>query len=79
MGGISFSGTQQGIAWRPGEIWVSDWYMPMEIFEEFGDLLGTINLTALQGGGADPMHHLAFDRGQLLVGCNGQLTWYDVN
>jgi hypothetical protein len=78
MGGVSFTDTQQGIAWRPGEIWVANWYMPSAIFDEDGNVLGTINLAQLQSVGADPMHHLAFDRGKLLVGTAGQLTWYDV-
>jgi hypothetical protein len=78
MGGISFSDTEQGVASRPGEIWVANWYMAMEVFDPAGTLLGKVDLAALQDGAADPMHYLAFDRGQLLVGVDGQLTWYDV-
>jgi hypothetical protein len=78
MGGIPFSGTQQGIAWRPGEIWVGNWYMPMEIFDESGQMLGTIAFDAIRSGSAGNVFYLKFDRGQLLVGGAGQLTWYDV-
>lgn len=78
MGGISFTSTQQGVAWRPGEIWVGNWYMPMEIFSECGVALGKVSLPELQSASAYPTHHLAFDGGQLLVGSQGQLTWYDV-
>lgn len=79
MGGISFSGTQQGIAWRPGEIWVASWYLPLEVFSESGQVLGTIDLPDLRSDSAWPTAHLAFDRGQLLVGRDGELTWYDVH
>src|SRR6185312_6008040 len=29
-------GTQQGVAWRPGEIWVGGWLSPLEIYNEAG-------------------------------------------
>ena len=79
MGGVSFSDTEQGIAWRPGEIWVGNWLMPMQIFDESGKLLGAIDLAQLQSDSAWPTRHLAFDRGMLLVGNDGVLTWYDVH
>jgi hypothetical protein len=78
MGGISFPMTEQGIAWRPGEIWVANWYMPSEVFDETGDVIGTVDLSSLLTEGASPTRYLKFDRGQLLVGFGGQLTWYDV-
>lgn len=75
---ITFANTQQGIAWRPGEIWVGNWYMPLEIYDEAGTLLGKIDFAAIRGEGASPMTHLAFDHDKLLVGREGQLTWFTI-
>jgi hypothetical protein len=71
-------GTQQGVAWRPGEVWVSGWWSPLEIYNEQGTQLGTIDLAAARGDGEWPMHHLAFDGALLLVGSEGELTWFSI-
>jgi len=71
-------GTQQGIAWRPGEIWVGGWFSPAEIYDEHGALLGTVDAADLRAEAAYPMHHLAFDGDLLLLGVAGQLTWYRI-
>jgi hypothetical protein len=73
-----YLGTQQGIAWRPGEIWAGGWQSPIEIYDESGTLLGTIDLPALISDSADPVRYLAFDNDELLVGDAGQLTWYAI-
>ncbi|HEY1551625.1 MAG TPA: hypothetical protein VGG28_27550 [Kofleriaceae bacterium] len=73
-----YLGTQQGVAWRPGEIWAGGWQSPIEVYDEAGTLLGTIDLPALISDSADPVRYLAFDNDDLLVGDAGQLTWYAI-
>lgn len=73
-----YLGTQQGVAWRPGEIWAGGWQSPIEIYDETGGLLGTIDLPALISDSASPVRYLAFDNDELLVGDAGQLTWYAI-
>jgi hypothetical protein len=76
---VSFSDTQEGIAWRPGEIWAGSPFMPMQVYDDQSNaLLGTIDLPALRSEGSIPVGHLAFDRGLFLVGRGGALTWYRV-
>ncbi|HEY1551624.1 MAG TPA: hypothetical protein VGG28_27545 [Kofleriaceae bacterium] len=79
FGTTVWGGTQQGVAWRPGEIWTSGWASPMMILDESDTVLGTIIVPDLDTGEADPMRYLAFDNNELLVGKNGQLTWYSIS
>jgi hypothetical protein len=69
---------QQGIASRPGEIWVAAQTATsptIEIFDESGRDLGVADPGNLQG--RDPVL-LAFDRGKLLVATGGQLSWFAI-
>ncbi len=79
MGTAVWGGTQQGVAWRPGEIWTCGWASPMVILDENDNVLGMIDLADLDTGEADPMRYLAFDNDELLVGKDGQLTWYSIS
>jgi hypothetical protein len=76
------SSTQKGIAWRPGEIWVSGWTTATaSVFDESGSLLGSAPFPSVIGlpvESAADTQALAFDRGQLLVAMDSQLTWLDV-
>ena len=69
---------QQGIASRPGEIWVAAQTATsptVEIFDESGGDLGAVDVGDLEG--SSPVL-LAFDRGELLVATGSQLTWFAI-